>query len=179
VVVSLAAWFLAYLGAWWVMSEGGRGGWAVATAAAAAAVLVRHRLGPVSPGSLRPGGLLRFVPYFLWQSLRGGADVALRAFRRPVAIAPALLEYQLRLPEGPARSLFVASLSLLPGTFSADVEGDVVRVHVLDGRGPELDRVAELEERVGAVFGVGAPGGGSPGRGAHRGGGDGREGRGG
>jgi len=161
---AVIVWFLTFLGAWWVIAEGRVDGWPVALAAAALAVLVRHRLGAPEWQRWRGRGLLRFVPYFLWQSLRGGADVALRAVRRPLPIAPGVVEHRLVLPPGPARTLFVVALSLLPGTFSADLDGDRLSVHVLDTTGRIADDVRRLEVYVGAVFGVVVPQPGGDGR---------------
>jgi multicomponent Na+:H+ antiporter subunit E len=154
--------FALLIGAWWVITEGGAGGvggWSVAAAAALAGVYVRGRLAPAhaAPAGtarhrLSPMGLLAFVPYFLWQSLRGGTDVALRAMGPGLRLAPDLLDHPMALPPGPARTLFTGTLSLLPGTFSADLEGDTLRVHVLDRTGDVGTRIAELERRVAAVY---------------------------
>jgi multicomponent Na+:H+ antiporter subunit E len=98
--------------------------------------------------------LFRFLPVFLWGSLRGGMDVALRAIHPRLPLAPALQDYPLRIPDGPGRVLLIDVISLMPGTLSADLRGDTLAVHVLDGRQPVLPKIQALEERAAALFGL-------------------------
>lgn len=65
--------------------------------------------------------------------------MAAQAFRPRLNLAPALLELPITLPEGIARVLLVNTLNLLPGTLSVGLEGNRLRLPVLDalahGRG--------------------------------------------
>lgn len=114
-------------------------------------------LAPGRATRLQPVGIVRFVPYFVWLSLAGGWDVATRALGATVRLQPGMIEYALRAPEGAARSYFLLMISLLPGTLSADIEGDRLMVHVLDTALDNAGALATLEERVAAVFGVTLP----------------------
>jgi multicomponent Na+:H+ antiporter subunit E len=59
----------------------------------------------------------------------------------------------MRLTQPSARRLFVNSLSLLPGTLAADIDGECLRIHALD-RGVDLkDELVRLERMVSAVYG--------------------------
>jgi multicomponent Na+:H+ antiporter subunit E len=60
----------------------------------------------------------------------------------------------LRLPPGSARTLFIAVISLLPGTLSAELEGRRLRVHTLIQDPAVLENLRELEIRVAALFGL-------------------------
>jgi multicomponent Na+:H+ antiporter subunit E len=93
-----------------------------------------------------------FVPFFLWHSLKGGVDVAWRAFHPRLPITPELIEYPLRLPPGLPRVILVNTVSLLPGTLSAELGGQVLKVHVLDSLGDFLAELETLEQRVGCMF---------------------------
>ncbi len=93
-----------------------------------------------------------FLAFFIWQSLKAGVDVAFRALRPRRPLAPAVLEYSLRLPEGSARVLLANTVSLLPGTLTAALEGDRLIVHVLDARLPIRKSLRQVEERVAALF---------------------------
>jgi multicomponent Na+:H+ antiporter subunit E len=148
------AWVIGLVAAWWVIAEGRPDGLPVAVGAAAVAGLVRRRLGPGPFRPIRPIGLLRFVPYFLWESLRGGVDVALRAIRPRLALSPHLIEHPVGLPGGPARTLFAGVLSLLPGTLTAELDGDRLTIHALTHDATLADRVRRLERLAGAVYGV-------------------------
>jgi multicomponent Na+:H+ antiporter subunit E len=59
----------------------------------------------------------------------------------------------MRLTQPSARRLFVNSLSLLPGTLAADIDGECLRIHALD-RGVDLNgELVRLERMVSAIFG--------------------------
>jgi multicomponent Na+:H+ antiporter subunit E len=58
----------------------------------------------------------------------------------------------MRLQSAAARLVFVDSISLLPGTLSADLQGDLVTVHALD-IGDDIERSLQtLERRVADLF---------------------------
>lgn len=82
----------------------------------------------------------------------GGLDVARRAMARDVRLDPDLLEYPLRSPAGTARVFFMILISLLPGTLSANLQGDLLMVHVLDRRQDMQSALARLEENVARIF---------------------------
>jgi multicomponent Na+:H+ antiporter subunit E len=140
---------------WWILTGGDPSSWLIGgLTITLVLVLMAHQPRPTWHISLP--GLVRFIPYFLLQSLRGGIDVARRAFspRRP--LHPALLEYPLRLPPGSARIFLLNSVSLLPGTLSADLQDDCLLVHVLD---QQLDpHLEQLEEHVADLFALPAGG---------------------
>jgi multicomponent Na+:H+ antiporter subunit E len=99
-------------------------------------------------------GLARFLPVFVWFSLRGGLDVAQRALHPHCPLAPELLVYPLRLPVGPAQVFFANTVSLLPGTLSAELEDSRLTVHILDANLPILDTLGYLESLVSDLFGL-------------------------
>jgi multicomponent Na+:H+ antiporter subunit E len=140
---------------WWALVGDDPGSWYFGVPAIAVAVAVGLALSskeihhPVSPL-----GALRFIPFFLRDSLSGGVDVALRALRPNMPLVPDLLEYDLRVPEGAPRILVENTLSLLPGTLTADVRGRRLYVHTLVEASYVLDELRELEERVADVFGL-------------------------
>lgn len=101
-----------------------------------------------------PAGLLRFVPWFVRESVLGGADVARRALHPRLPLAPSFLAYTTALPEGPARTFLAGLISLLPGTLSAEWRGAELRVHVLDEALAVEDRLRLLERRVADLFGL-------------------------
>jgi len=104
-----------------------------------------------------PEGLARFVPFFLFQSLRGGLDVACRTFHPRLPLNPSLVRYPLRLEQSPAQVFMANVVSLLPGTLSADLEGSVLTVHALDIGLPVTEQLQTLESRVARLFGSTVP----------------------
>jgi len=143
---------LAFAALWWVLAEGDLTTWPAALLAVPAAAWAFRRMRSALPPLPAVVPTLAFLPWFFWQSLRGGADVALRAFAPSVRIAPGLHAYTLRLRDPGARVVFANVVSLLPGTFSAQFTGDELTLHLLD-EDAALDDIANLEARIGAIFG--------------------------
>lgn len=135
----------------WGILSGGKG-WAFGVPVVLLAATVSCALVPATRISL--AGLMRFVPYFAWNSLRGGIDVASRAVHPHMPIDPALLRYELQLDDAVARVVMANVVTLLPGTLSADLQGSVLLVHVLNAGGPFPEAFRLLEGRVADLFGL-------------------------
>jgi len=155
---TLLRWLVLFALLWWVLTEGRTDAWGLGLVfimlGLASAVAVR--IGPEGwrvPARLSWIGLLRLAPYFVWQSLIGGIDVALRALTPRLRLAPDLIDYRLRLPPGPAPVLLASLVSLTPGTL-AFVNDDSLRVHVLDIGDFDQARLARLEQLVAGAFGI-------------------------
>ncbi len=97
-------------------------------------------------------GLLRFTLFFLWESLRGGLDVAKRTLSPRLAINPDFKKFRTCLRITGARTLFANSVCLLPGTLVAAIDDDQLWIHVLDKEAdPEVD-LRRLERAVKWVY---------------------------
>lgn len=130
------------------------------------------------PGEVHPWRPLRLLVFFFWfvlASWRGGIDVARRALAPSLPVSPTWHQHELALPPGLPRTVFVAVLSLLPGTLSVDLlvagsddaaeagpngqggEGRAVAdrliVHALTA--DAIAGVAELERRIQWLFSLG------------------------
>lgn len=141
---------------WWVLAEGHADSWGVGAVSIAVALAASLYLEPPGTGRLSPLGLLGFVGFFLIQSLKGGTQVAARALRPRMDLAPALLEVPIHLPEGIARVLLVNTMNLLPGTLSVAILDDALRLHVLDARLPVVEEVRGAEARIARMLGLSA-----------------------
>ena len=97
---------------------------------------------------------LRFIPFFLGRSLSSGLDVARRALHPRLPVDPGLIEYPLRLPPGLPRVLMANAVNLLPGTLTAEVEADALRVHVIDLQAPFRKELEAVEDAVARIFGI-------------------------
>ena len=69
-------------------------------------------------------------------------------------ISPGLFDYRWRLPPGLPRVFMANTVSLLPGTLSAELGKEYLRVHVLDQSGDFIPELSIVEERVARLFGV-------------------------
>jgi len=137
---------------WWVLSTPPSDAWIAGGIAIFVAMALHIGLGGSRGSRVSIPALLRFAPWFVYQSLRGGADVARRAFSPLLPLDPAFVLYRIRLPDEGARIFFTNSISLLPGTFSARIEGPELCVHLLADSPDVESRLRELEDRVAAVF---------------------------
>lgn len=144
---------LAFATVWWVLAEGRADSWGVGTISVVLALAASLRLAPPASGRLSLPGLLSFAGFFLVQSMRGGLQVASRALRPRMDLAPALLEMPITLPEGVARVLLVNTLNLLPGTVSVRLDENLLHLHVLDTRQPIAEEVREVEARISRLLG--------------------------
>lgn len=139
---------------WLVLTGGDTGAWYVGALAVLAGTLGSLALLPEHGWRWTAGGLVRFLPFFAWESLSGGADVALRAVRPSMPLDPEIVAYESRLPLNAARVFMANTLSLLPGTLSAELEGRHLRVHSLAGADQALQNLDKLEVRVADLFGL-------------------------
>jgi multicomponent Na+:H+ antiporter subunit E len=137
---------------WWILTGHSLASWTVGLPVVACATLASVAL--LAPGSWSVMGLLRFVPFFLWHSLRGGVDVARRALHPGVPIDPLFFDYALRLPPGRARVSLVMVINLLPGTLSASVSADTLRIHALTRSAGTAAEIASIERRIASIFGI-------------------------
>jgi len=137
---------------WWILTDGAAPSWWIGVPAVLLAVAASAALLPPTPFVWYE--FLRFVPFFLLRSLLGGADVAWRAFHPGLPIAPDLIEYPLRLPPGLPRVFMANTVSLLPGTLSAALDRNVLKVHVLDSRKSVLAELEAVEQSVARMFGT-------------------------
>lgn len=98
-----------------------------------------------------------FFVYFLIQSFRTGVDVAWRALHPEREIHPGFCTYPSRLPAGSPRALFANMISILPGTLSWGLEDGLHKIHLLAGHPMILEELAQLESRVGRLYGIDLP----------------------
>lgn len=139
--------------AWWALAApAAADAWIVGGFAVLVGALLHGALGGGRRVRIRLKGLAVFLPFYLNAVLRGGFDVSRRALAPALPVAPGLLPYRIRLEDGPARVFFVNAISLMPGTFSADLSGERLTVHLLADDGRVEARIRALEERVAALF---------------------------
>jgi len=137
---------------WWALTNGDISSWLIGMPAVVLALIISILLIP--PMSLKWSGGLKFMSFFMTRSLMGGIDVAWRAFHPRLPIAPNLIEYPLQLPSGIAQVVMVNTVSLLPGTLSAELNNSVLNVHVLDGRSDVKTELMAVEKHVRGLFGL-------------------------
>jgi multicomponent Na+:H+ antiporter subunit E len=140
--------------AWWAFTEGDWREWAVAVAVIIAATLASFHILPLRSWRWNLKGLAQFIPFFLWQSILGGFDVAWRSFHPELPLNPGLQEYETKLTGTLPRVFLTWTISLLPGTASVDMRGQHLTIHVLNIDENFDPDMRKLEARIGRIFGM-------------------------
>lgn len=143
---------LIFSGLWMVISGGHPASWTIGAPAVLFATWAHSRLGSAQRWQVSPLGTLRFVGYFLLESLRGGLGVAARTLRPRLRIRPGFTSYYCSLPAGRPIVFFGCCVNLLPGTLLVDLQGQRLLVHLLDIDSPAGPGLARLEQMVARLF---------------------------
>jgi multicomponent Na+:H+ antiporter subunit E len=137
---------------WWGLTNGAADSWPVGVPVILAAVYIDFRLFRPGTAHWSAAGSIAFALVFLKASLSSGLDVIRRTYHPRLPLKPAIIEYPLKLTSSAARNLFVCTVSLLPGTLSTAVAGQILIVHVLDVDRPVAQELDMIEHRVAAIF---------------------------
>lgn len=137
---------------WLIIAQGRADAWLVGLPAVLIAAAASVSLSGTALPRLRLAALPGFIGLFLRESVRGGIDVAQRTLRPAMRIRPGFYRYRLRLQDPFARVLIINSISLLPGTLTADLEGELIVLHMLDTRDDPLDELLRLEQAVAGLL---------------------------
>lgn len=123
--------------------------------ALSALVIARlHTRGP-STSAVRWTWLPVYVPWLLWQVLKSGAHMTYLILHPRLPIDPKLVRFTTILRDPAAIAIFGNSVTLTPGTITAEVNGGDVVVHAMDDdSASDLDLI---EKTVSRMFGGGAP----------------------
>lgn len=137
---------------WWILTSGNPASWHVGVPTIAVAILASVALLP--PCTWSPVGIVRFILFFIVHSLRGGADVAWRAFHPGLPIEPVLLDYPLRLEAGRPQLYMVSVVNLLPGTLSVSLDASSLKIHTLNAGKNIGAELRSVEHYVALIFGI-------------------------
>ena len=144
---------VAAIGLWLLLTAGDMASWLIGAPAVVAAAWSVTAAPVARGGAFSLRAALRFLPFFLWESLRGGVDVAARVLARRPRVRPGFDTYPMRLKQQASRMLFANTVSLLPGTLAAELSGDSLQVHALDTSSNFLGELERLERLVGRIYG--------------------------
>lgn len=139
-------------GLWWLLTDGALASWLIGVPVVLAAAWSLQRLRSDSKLSFSIIGLIYFLPQFLWESLRGGIDVATRILSPQMRVRPGFVTYPVLLQCDAARMFFINCVSLLPGTLAADFNDNLLTIHMLDERIDPEDELRRLEQAVLRIY---------------------------
>ncbi|HMP73886.1 MAG TPA: Na+/H+ antiporter subunit E [Kiritimatiellia bacterium] len=140
---------------WFLLVEGDLSGWWFGVPVVLVALGFRWLMPiPVTVGHVNLGGLLGFLPYFIWQSIRGGIDVGWRAVHPKLPLEPDMFVYSFGVEGEGARVFMAQVISLMPGTLACRVGERRMIVHVLSGtRERFVEETRVLERHTARIFG--------------------------
>lgn len=148
---AILLWGTVFAAAWWIAVGMSPNSWWIGLPTVSGATVIAVALGARTL-RLRWSALPRFVLFILARSVVGSVDVALRAVRPKLAIAPAIFEHALRSDRGAV--LLATLVSLLPGTLVARLEGGRLVVHSLAPADVSHQEILCLEERIARLLDV-------------------------
>lgn len=93
-----------------------------------------------------------FLAFFISRMLVGGLDVARRTLGRKPDVEPGWVRHQLHDASPSAHMLLAAATGLLPGTLTARIDNNVMRVHALDIRRDWRRDITQLENHLARLF---------------------------
>lgn len=142
----------------WTVDYASYGVVSVAAATAISLILLPPQRGPHPVAwPRRVWFFALLLGWFLWQSAKGGVDVAIRALRVTPDIAPEVIAAEVELPEGHARQVAMLLMNLMPGSMIqrgplATEDPEVVELHTLSAALRPAEQWRQLQQRTARAF---------------------------
>ena len=95
---------------------------------------------------------IRYVPWLLYQIVLSNLHVASLVLHPRMPIEPKIVRFKSKLKKEIARVTFANSITLTPGTITADIDGDTYVVHALSRKTADDLVSGDMERRVGRIF---------------------------
>lgn len=99
--------------------------------------------------------ILRYLPWLFSRILLSSWHVATLILHPRLPIQPKFIRYETRLTSTPALVLLGNSITLTPGTITAEVKGQTLVIHAMDEVSGEDVTSGRMEARIADVFGEG------------------------
>jgi multicomponent Na+:H+ antiporter subunit E len=109
-----------------------------------------HTTGPAVPG-VRWAALPIYLPWLIWQVVLSGLHLCSLILHPRLPIDPKLVTYKTTLRDPAALTIFGNSITLTPGTITAEVNGDQLVVHAMDDA--SASGLGDMEKQIVRVFG--------------------------
>jgi multicomponent Na+:H+ antiporter subunit E len=98
------------------------------------------------------GRILLYLPWLFLKIVQSSVHVTKLILDPRLPIHPRLIRYESKLTEPPAVVLLGNSITLTPGTITAEVNGQVLLVHAMDEASSEDVTSGRLEAKIAAIF---------------------------
>ena len=102
--------------------------------------------------------LIVWIAVFLVELIKSNIDVMSRVVTPQVRINPAIVEVKTKLKSNLGRLALANSITLTPGTLTADIDGDTLYIHWIDASSTDIDGatrkiVDKFEKHLEVLFG--------------------------
>lgn len=98
------------------------------------------------------GKILLYLPWLFTRIVQSSLHVTKLILHPKLPIHPRLIRYETTLQETPAIVLLGNSITLTPGTITAEVDGQVLLIHAMDEASLEDVLSGRLESKIADVF---------------------------
>jgi len=98
------------------------------------------------------GRIILYLPWLFGKIVQSSLHVTKLILDPRLPIHPRLIRYESKLKEPPAVVLLGNSITLTPGTITAEVNGKVLLVHALDEVSSEDVTSGRLETKIDSIF---------------------------
>ena len=136
---------------WAGLNPGDVASWVIGIPTVMLGAAVSFLFPPATLPRISVPGAVRFAVFVVTGIVRGALDVAWRSLNLR-ALKPGLLIWHTALPAGGARRLFALTITLLPGTLTARLDGGTLVIHTLDRSTATRADLGALEARIAGLF---------------------------
>jgi multicomponent Na+:H+ antiporter subunit E len=98
--------------------------------------------------------LLAYLPWLMWRILQSGVHLSYLILHPRLLIDPKLIRYRTNLQDEAGVVLLGNSITLTPGTITADVSSRDLVVHAMDDASADDLTSLRMEQRIAGVFEV-------------------------
>jgi multicomponent Na+:H+ antiporter subunit E len=146
---------IAFFGAWVLLSESFEPVHLVLGCVVSLAVALLNTPAGRSPLlGIRWSGMLIYLPWLLLRILQSGIHLSLLVLNPRLPINPKVIRYQTGLRHEVGIVLLGNSITLTPGTITADVDSTELVVHTVDDASAEDLTSLKIERKIAAAFGL-------------------------
>jgi len=85
-----------------------------------------------------------FILVLFYEILKANIDVALRIIRPSLPINPGVVVIKTGLKSDIAKTILANSITLTPGTFTLDIQGDKLLIHWIDVEATDIDAATNI-----------------------------------
>ena len=93
-------------------------------------------------------GMMRYMPWFLWEVTKANIDVVRRILHPRLPIAPRVIRVEASQKTHLGQVIYANSITLTPGTVSVETDEGTIDVHALTRESAEDVRSGDMDRRV-------------------------------